>query len=78
MPNYATPGVYIEEVSTGSKPINMVGTQTAAFIGIAPDKQKNLNKAVACNNWPQFVRIYVGDNGGTDTNLSMAVYAFFQ
>lgn len=77
MPNYATPGVYIEEVSTGSKPINMVGTQVAAFIGVAPDKQKKLNIAVACNSWPQFVRIYVGDNGGTDTHLSMAVYAFF-
>ncbi len=77
MPNYATPGVYIEEVSTGSKPINMVGTQTAAFIGTAPDKQKNLNRAVACNNWPHFVRMYVGESAATDTCLSMAVYAFF-
>lgn len=77
MPNYATPGVYIEEVSTGAKPINMVGTQVAAFIGVAPDKQAKLNKAVACNNWPQFVRLYVGEKGGTDTNLSKAVYAFF-
>lgn len=77
MPNYATPGVYIQEVSTGAKPITMVGTQTAAFIGVAPDKQANLNKAVACNNWPHFLRMYVPDKGGTDTNLSMAVYAFF-
>ena len=76
MPNYATPGVYIEEVSTGSKPINMVGTQTAAFIGTAPDKQKNLNRAVACNNWPHFVRMYVGESAA-DTSLSLAVYAFF-
>ncbi len=77
MPNYATPGVYIQEVSTGSKPISMVGTQTAAFIGVAPDKLANLNKAIACNNWSQFIREFVGDSGGSDTNLSMAVFAFF-
>ncbi|MCW8928907.1 MAG: phage tail sheath subtilisin-like domain-containing protein [Gammaproteobacteria bacterium] len=77
MPSYATPGVYIQEVSTGSKPISMVGTQTAAFIGVAPDKKANLNKAIACNNWTQFVREFASNAGGDDTHLSMAVFSFF-
>jgi hypothetical protein len=29
--------VYIEEVSSGAKPIEAVGTATAAFVGPAPD-----------------------------------------
>ncbi|MBI4650373.1 hypothetical protein HY745_03625 [Candidatus Desantisbacteria bacterium] len=35
MPSYLHPGVYIEEVSGGARPIEAVGTSTAAFIGIA-------------------------------------------
>lgn len=35
MPEYLTPGVYVEEVSFRSKPIEGVSTSTAAFIGLA-------------------------------------------
>ena len=38
MSSYHTPGVYIQEVSTGAKPITQKGMGTAGFIGIAPDK----------------------------------------
>jgi phage tail sheath protein FI len=31
---YLTPGVYVEEVSSGSKPIEGVGTAVAAFVGL--------------------------------------------
>jgi phage tail sheath protein FI len=30
---YLTPGVYVEEVDRGSKPIEGVGTAVAAFVG---------------------------------------------
>jgi len=33
MPVYLSPGVYIEEQDKGTKPIESVGTATAAFIG---------------------------------------------
>ena len=36
MPEYKTPGVYVE-VQEGTPPIQPVGTSTAAFIGIVPD-----------------------------------------
>ena len=36
MPEYLSPGVYIEEVNTGARPIEGVGTAMAAFVGFAP------------------------------------------
>jgi phage tail sheath protein FI len=33
---YLSPGVYVEEVESGSRPIEGVGTSIAAFVGLAP------------------------------------------
>ena len=33
---YLSPGVYVEEVDSGSRPIEAVGTSIAAFVGLAP------------------------------------------
>ena len=41
MPEYLSPGVYVEEFESGSKPMEGVGTSTAGFIGLSvkgPDK----------------------------------------
>lgn len=35
MPEYLAPDVYVEEIDTGSKPIEGVSTSTAAFVGVA-------------------------------------------
>lgn len=77
MPNYLSPGIYIEEVSTGTRPIGMVGTSTPGFVGITPLKDKKLNQAVACNNWGEFCKNFVDDNSKS-TNLSHAVFSFFK
>ena len=37
MPQYSAPGVYVEEVSSGIKPIVGVSTSTAGFIGVVAD-----------------------------------------
>ena len=37
MPTYLSPGVYVEEVDAGSRPIEGVGTAVAAFVGLAED-----------------------------------------
>jgi len=37
MPQYLSPGVYVEEVPSAVQPIAGVGTSTAGFIGIAPN-----------------------------------------
>jgi hypothetical protein len=35
MPEYLAPDVYVEEIDTGSKPIEGVSTSTAGMVGIA-------------------------------------------
>lgn len=76
MPNYISPGIYVEEISTGPKPIGMVGTSTAAFLGVAPEKDKYVNQAIACNNWGEFCKYFTSDNS-ISTDLSNAVFSFF-
>lgn len=36
-PQYLSPGVYVEEVDKGARPIEGVGTAVAAFVGFAED-----------------------------------------
>ena len=79
MPNYLSPGVYVEEVPSGTRPIQAVGTSTAAFIGTAPAKGRRPLEAVAINSWMQFLREYVGDAPAENatTDLAIAVRGFF-
>ena len=80
MPNYTSPGVYVEELSTGAKPIQAVGTSTAGFVGEAPSSQARRGKAVAIGNWQQFFREFCGGGTGSaaSTPLALAVFGFFQ
>lgn len=78
MPTYHTPGVYVEEVSTGARPIEAVGTSTAGFVGKAPNARVRRHEAVAVNNWSEFRSEFVPERSGTSTPLSHAVYGFFQ
>ena len=34
---YLSPGVYVEEIESGARPIEGVGTSTAGFVGFPPD-----------------------------------------
>lgn len=77
MPTYLTPGIYIEEIPTGPRPIEAVGTSTAAFIGLAPNAGARLHEAVAVNNWSQFVKEFAAEST-TSTPLAQAVFGFFQ
>src|SRR5688500_18338697 len=52
MPTYLSPGVYVEEVSSGSRPIEGVGTAVAGFIGFA--SQGPFNTPTLVSNWSQF------------------------
>src|SRR3954465_10781385 len=71
--SYLSPGVYIEEVDRGSKPIEAVGTSTAAFIG--ESSAGPTNEGVLVTNWAQYTRTF-GDFTHS-TNLAHAVYGFF-
>jgi phage tail sheath protein FI len=81
MPTYLTPGVYVEEIPAQSKPIEGVGTSTAAFVGLAPGGP--INQPMRISNWSQFVRIYSDpanpDNGPfmEGAYLAHSLYGFF-
>ena len=73
MPQYLSPGVYVEEVDSGSRPIEGVGTAVAAFVGVA--EQGPLNKPTLVTNWSQFTGTFGAFVEGS--YLAHAVYAYF-
>jgi uncharacterized protein len=82
MPNYLTPGVYVEEIPAQSKPIEGVATSIAAFVGLAPGGP--VNTPMRISNWTQFAKLY-GDPNNPDNGpfmegayLAHSVYGFFQ
>lgn len=77
MPAYHAPDVYVEEVPSGPRPIEAVGTSTPGFVGVPPDARARTNEAVAINNWSQFLREFA-EESASSTPLSNAVFGFFQ
>src|SRR5262252_1585437 len=73
MPQYLSPGVYVEEVPAGSRPIEGVGTAVAAFVGLAT--KGPFNEPTLVTNWSQFVQNFGEFNDGS--YLAHAVYGFF-
>ena len=74
--SYLAPGLYVEERSTGARPIEAVGTSTAAFLGEPPDPGAYPGVAHAVNSWTEFQRTFVG-KASASTLLSHAVFGFF-
>ena len=87
MPEYLSPGVYVEEVDRGPKPIEGVGTAMAAFVGFTekaevvrdngdgPYVENLLNQPQLITNWTQFVDKFGGFVPGL--KLPHAVYGYF-
>jgi uncharacterized protein len=74
---YLTPGVYVEEIPSGARPIAAIGTSTAGFVGEAPDSGAQINKLVAVDSWAQFQRVFASSEKATATMLARAVYGYF-
>lgn len=73
MPNYLSPGVYVEEVSSGSRPIEGVGTAVAGFVGFT--EKGPVNEPTLVTNWTQFTKQFGGfvERG----YLPHAIYGYF-
>jgi phage tail sheath protein FI len=66
MPQYLSPGVYVEEVPSAIKPIAGVSTSTAGFIGVIPDTiDQPLGKLTGAN---------IGTGDGKTTVFNLPVY----
>jgi len=70
---YLTPGVYVEEVDRGTKPIEGVGTAVAAFVGVA--ETGPVGTPIMIANWTQFTETFGGFVPGA--YLAHSVYGYF-
>lgn len=74
---YGSPGVYVEEVSAGARPIEAVGTSTAGFIGVATGANAPVDLPIAIGNFGDFARRFM-DGATATAPLAQAVAGFFQ
>jgi phage tail sheath protein FI len=73
MPTYQSPGVYVEEVAAGARPLAGVGTAVAAFVGLA--ETGPFNRPTLVSNWTQFSNAFGGFVAGS--YLAQSVYGYF-
>src|SRR5262245_36704142 len=73
MPEYLTPGVYIEEFEIGAKPIEGVSTSTIAAIGEA---ERGSSYPTLVTSFPEYKRMFGGFFGQAQY-LPHAVEGFF-
>jgi uncharacterized protein len=57
MPEYLAPGVYVEEISTGPRPIEGVSTSTAGFVG---ETERGPSRPTLVTSWADFQRTFGG------------------
>lgn len=72
MPTLTYPGVYIQEISSGVRPIAIASTSTAAFVGLA---EKGPDQPLRVTNWTEFQRLY--GYFTTDGYLAHSVFQYF-
>ncbi|MEM7330555.1 MAG: phage tail sheath subtilisin-like domain-containing protein [Chloroflexota bacterium] len=87
---YLSPGVYVEEVDRGTKPIQGVGTSIAAFVGVTEEAsikrvnrktgaseivESRLNKPTLITSWTNYTSVF-GDFA-PGAYMPHAVYGYF-
>ncbi|MEQ9495400.1 MAG: phage tail sheath subtilisin-like domain-containing protein [Deltaproteobacteria bacterium] len=81
MPEYRSPGVYIEEVDTGPRPIQAVPTSTAGFVGVTQRGPAD-GRPQLVTNYDSFVRQFGGPVDpnvfGDARHLARSVLGFFE
>ena len=79
MAEYLSPGIYVQEISTGGHPIDGVNTSgtggttsSAAFIDIF--QQGPLNKAVQVTSFAEFERAFGGLDARSEAGFAIQQY----
>ncbi|MEM7796663.1 MAG: phage tail sheath family protein, partial [Cyanobacteria bacterium P01_C01_bin.118] len=81
--DYFAPGVYVEEVDRGSRPIEGVSMSVAGFVGFSEDVRGDaeLFEPMMITNWAQYLEFFAkpGSDGFTDFGayLPFAVQGWF-
>ncbi|MDD4767588.1 MAG: phage tail sheath subtilisin-like domain-containing protein [Desulfotomaculaceae bacterium] len=73
MPEYLSPGVYVEEIEIGGKPIEGVSTSTAGFLGLT-ERGPTVPRLVT--SWLDFQRVF-GGYCGAGQYLPYALQGFY-
>ncbi|MFE0464004.1 phage tail sheath family protein [Kitasatospora sp. NPDC058965] len=73
MASYLSPGVYVEEVASGPRPIEGVGTSVAAFVGFA--EKGPFHTPTLVTSWTQYVQEFGSFTEGA--YLAHSVYGYF-
>jgi len=82
--DYFAPGVYVEEVDRGSRPIEGISMSVGGFVGFTEDVrgEADLFKPLLITNWGQYLENFArpGSDGFTDFDayLPFAVQGWFQ
>ena len=71
---YLHPGVYIEEIPSGSKPIEAVATSVAAFVGKAT--KGPVGEAELIQSFDDYNDVY-GDIASESDAMGLAVQSFY-
>jgi hypothetical protein len=79
MPEYLSPGVYVEEIEIGGKPIEGVSTSTAGFLG---ETERGPTEPHLVTSFEDFRRQYgdfawTTDHGDSESYLAYGVEGFF-
>jgi hypothetical protein len=74
MPEYLAPGVFIEEIECGQRPIEGVATSTAAFLG---ETERGPTRPTLVTSFNEYHRQF-GGAFGSDKFLPYAVSGFFE
>ncbi len=80
MPEYLSPGVYVEEVDTGPRPIEGVSTSTAALVGVT-QRGPVAGPPLLVTSFPEYRRVfggYLDATWGDARFLPHAVQGFFE
>lgn len=78
MPEYLAPGVYVEEIEIGAKPIEGVSTSTVGFVGMTEKGgEEATKKGALITSWGEFVENFGRHNTAKAPFLPPAVYGFF-
>ena len=74
MPEYLAPGVYVEEVQTGSKPIEGVSTSTAGMVGVT--ERGPVNVPILMTSLADFYRWFGGYLNIDDFSNSLGAHCY--
>ncbi|MDD5389855.1 MAG: phage tail sheath subtilisin-like domain-containing protein [Gallionellaceae bacterium] len=74
MPSYLHPGVYVEEIPSGAKPIEGVSTSVAALVGYTTEGP--IGEATLVHSWDEFKAAFGAIHSVTD-HLGLAAFNFF-